>query len=288
MSTLDGTPRLTLDDARRLAGERFGLDATASPLPSERDQNFLIDTPTGERFVLKIANAAEDTAFLEAQNEALERLAGTGLCQRLLRSTAGRDVETVEAPSGVVHLVRLVSYLQGKPMGKLRLRTPGLLQEVGRCVGRVDAALSGFSHPALRRDFHWDLAHGLRVVRTRLGLVGDPELARLIGTLADSFEQNTLPLLGGLRRSVIHNDANDYNLLVGGGADLYDRDQRVVGLLDLGDMVESFTVGGLAVAVAYAVLCEEDPLAAAVHVTRGYHSAARAARPVVDRNSRPE
>jgi 4-aminobutyrate aminotransferase-like enzyme/Ser/Thr protein kinase RdoA (MazF antagonist) len=273
MSILDGTPRLTLDDARRLARERFGLDAAASPLPSERDQNFLIETPTGERFVLKIANAGEDPALLEAQNEALERLAGTGICQRLLRSKAGRAVETIETPSGAVHFMRLVSYLQGKPMGELRRRTPGLLEEVGRCVGRVDSALSGFSHPALRRDFYWDLAHGLRVVHSRLGLVGDCELARLIGELADSFERNTLPLLGGLRRSVIHNDANDYNLLVGGGADSYDRDQHVVGLLDLGDMVESFTVGGLAVAVAYAVLREEDPLAAAVHVTRGYHSA---------------
>ena len=35
--------------------------------------------------------------------------------------------------------------------------------------------------------------------------------------------------------SVIHNDANDHNVLVDGAAD------RVVGLLDLGDMVHSVT-----------------------------------------------
>lgn len=273
MTILERAPGFGPEQAEALAAERWGVAATASPLPSERDQNFLLETAAGERFVLKFANAAEDPALLEAQGLALQRLAATGLCPRLVRSLAGRDVEAVAAPSGERQLVRLATYLPGTPMGNVRRRTPGLLEEVGRCVGRVDAALQGFEHPALRRDFHWDLARGLEVVHARLLLVADAELAALIRELAGALERHAAWRLEGLRRSVIHNDANDFNVLVGGGAELWDRGQHVAGLIDLGDMVESWTVADLAVAIAYAVLDQPDTLAAACSVARGYHAA---------------
>ena len=209
--------------------------------------------------MLKISNGAEDRALLDAQNRAMERIGSTNLCPRLLVSAAGREIETVVAPSGTPHLVRLVTYLPGTPMGKVRRRTPGLLENVGRSVAQVDAALAGFDHPALRRDFHWDLARGLEVVRAGVGRIADRELAAVIGDLAGAFERHAAWRLADLRRSVIHNDANDFNVLVGGGDDLTDRNQHVVGLIDLGDMVHSYTVGDLAVAIAYAVLGEARP-----------------------------
>src|SRR5262249_23297248 len=75
-----------------------------------------------------------------------------------------------------------------------------------------------------------------------------------------------------LRKSAIHNDANDYNVIVGGDADLYTKNQNVAGLIDFGDMVYSFTVADLAVAIAYAILDKPDPLAAAAEIVSGYHA----------------
>ena len=66
MSLLQQAPRFDLAGAARLAQELYGLDAAASTLPSERDQNFLLTTAAGDRYVLKIANAAENRAMLEA------------------------------------------------------------------------------------------------------------------------------------------------------------------------------------------------------------------------------
>jgi Ser/Thr protein kinase RdoA (MazF antagonist) len=66
-----------------------------------------------------------------------------------------------------------------------------------------------------------------------------------------------------LRHGVIHGDANDHNVLA-------ERD-RMTGLLDFGDMVHTAIVCELAVALAYAMLGERDPLAAAGAVIRGYH-----------------
>ena len=76
-----------------------------------------------------------------------------------------------------------------------------------------------------------------------------------------------MPLSGQLPRGIIHNDANDYNVLVGDPAPA---GRPVAGLLDFGDMVETWTVCELAVAIAYAIFGKEDPLAAACHLAAGY------------------
>ena len=273
MTILDHTPHFNLPAAERFARDLYGLHPAVTLLPSERDQNFLLETGTGERFVLKIANAAEEHTLLEAQDQVLERLSETGLFPRLRLSKAGEEIETVFGPHGEEHFVRLVTFLAGTPLGKVRRHSPRLLAEVGRSIGIVDTVMAGFDHSAFHRDFHWDLFNGPEIVHRNLGLVRDLELASIISHLMDAFERHTAPLLPGLRKSVIYNDANDYNILVGGGEDLYDRNQHVVGLIDLGDMVHSFTVGDLAVAVAYAILDKPDPLASAAQVIGGYHAA---------------
>jgi 4-aminobutyrate aminotransferase-like enzyme len=94
------------------------------------------------------------------------------------------------------------------------------------------------------------------------------------------FEQHAAPYLTNLSRSIVYNDANDYNLLCEGNIDLRffspttyrQQSQRIVGLIDFGDMVYSYTVGDLAVAIAYAILGKPDPLSAAALVIKGYHA----------------
>ena len=74
-------PNFSTADAERLASEFYGISAAASPLPSERDQNFRLRPATGEQFVLKIANPEESLEVLHLQNGMLQALAGgaTGL-----------------------------------------------------------------------------------------------------------------------------------------------------------------------------------------------------------------
>ncbi len=273
MSILDHSPHFSAEEARRVALELYGLSATASPLPSERDQNFLLLTGGGERFILKIANGAEARDLLDAQNAAMAHLARrVGFCPRVAPAETGMEIERIFSDAGQPHFVRLVSYLPGVPLGATRYHSAALLRDLGRSLGLLDAALARFDHPALHRDFHWDLANGLRVVHQGEALIEDAEMRRLVGAMAADFERTTAPLLPALRRSIIHNDANDYNVLVGGGSDLYTYNQSVTGLIDFGDMVYSYTVGDLAVAAAYAILDKPDPLAAASQVVAGYHA----------------
>ncbi|HMV48123.1 MAG TPA: phosphotransferase, partial [Blastocatellia bacterium] len=273
MSLLQYTPTFSPEEVAHAVSQAYGLAVNVSPLPSERDQNFLLTTETGERFVFKIANATEDRALLEAQQQAMQHVAGqVSICPRVVASLDGNVLVELESPAGAKHLAWMITCLDGVPMGTVRRHSPELLRELGACLGKLDRALADFDHPAIHRDFHWDLANGLREVRKYEALIADVELRQLVNALADDFEKRTAPLLPQLRRSTIHNDANDYNVLVGGGEDLYSRNQNVTGLVDFGDMVVSYTVNELAVAIAYAVLDKADPLAVAAQIVAGYHA----------------
>jgi 4-aminobutyrate aminotransferase-like enzyme/Ser/Thr protein kinase RdoA (MazF antagonist) len=267
MSVLKHAPRLAADDAVRVAREAFGLIGHAAPLPSERDQNFLLTCDTG-RYVLKIANATESRAFLEAQNAALAHVArSVSVTPEIVQTLDGRDIADI-AP-GV--LVRAVKWIDGVPLARVRAASPRLLEGFGRMMGRVDHALTAFDHPAVHRDFYWDLARAFQTTRTWLPLVADDEWRRFLAAEIDGIEQRQAARLAGLRRSVIHNDANDHNVLTGGGTDLFTRNQDVRGLIDFGDMVYSITAADAAVAIAYAVLDKPGALAIAGHFLRGYH-----------------
>src|ERR1019366_756434 len=64
-----------------------------------------------------------------------------------------------------------------------------------------------------------------------------------------------------------------HNIVVSDAGDADVRGPHIVGLIDFGDMVHSFTVADLAIAIAYAVLDKPDPMAAAVTIAAGYHKA---------------
>ena len=265
MSLLRHAPRFDVADAATLAHDLFGVRGRVEPLTSERDQNFLIDTGD-RRMVLKIANGLETRSMLEAQNAAMTHLTPLSLCPRAIPAASG---DTILEASG--HFVRLLAWVDGEPMAQSHRHSPDLFDSLGRRLGEIDKSLASFDHPAIHRDFHWDLAAGVRTVRAHLTLVRDPMLRGILERSAAEFEDARAGF-AGLRRSAIHNDANDHNVLVTSDGDLFARGQCVVGLIDFGDIVHSYMVGDLAVAIAYAVLGKTDPLGVAARVVAGYHA----------------
>ncbi len=269
--SLGATPSFDALRAEDVARELYSLDGRANPLPSERDQNFLVSAHGG-RIVLKIANAGEDPAMLDAQQSAMEHLATRVDCTpRVVRTAAGNARGEVEGPDGRRHLVWAVTHLPGVPLARVSRRSPALLDDLGRSIGALGSGLVGFDHPAIHRDFYWDLANGRRVVEEYRSLIDDDDgLGTTIDTLMDRFDRDVAPRLPSLRRAAIHNDLNDHNILVGGGDDLWSRYQRVTGIVDFGDMVHSYVVADLAIAAAYIVLDAPDPLGTVATLVRGY------------------
>jgi len=278
-------PRWTVDEALDVAGRFYGISGTGSTLPSERDQNVLIESGD-ERVVLKIANTRESRSLLEAQNAALAHVAKrSNLCPRVVPSLDGREIMDVTSPSGDCYLVRMLTWLPGVPLGTVDPHPEDLLETLGAAVAELDRALEGFDRPAVHREFHWDLARGLSLCRELLPSVGDPAARTLVTGLLDRIERDDAPRFARLRRAVVHNDPNDYNVLIdlpaeagshteadvaSGFSRKIQLSRKVIGILDFGDIVHSYAIADLAIAIAYAVLGKSDPLAACVAVVRGY------------------
>ncbi len=264
-------PSFTKDEAGALARDFFGVAATTRPLPSERDQNFLLESETGPEFVLKIANSSETRGILEAQHAVLEHLAQREpslTCPRIRQTSTGEAIATARSADGSTHLVRMLTYIPGYRFVDVAPHGPAMLESLGRFFGRLDGALAGFSHPALKRHLQWDLTHARSVIAAHLEHVPDPERQALVRRFHERFQDVVEPRLADLRISVIHNDGNDYNVLVTG---VQASDGEVTGLIDFGDLVESRRVFELAICTAYAVMGKTDPLGAAAHVVAGYH-----------------
>lgn len=265
-------PAFTIDDASRIASTCYGLRAEAEPLPGERDYNFYLKTEAGQAFVLKIAPADEPRALLEMQNEALAHLAARDAALALPRvraTSAGEMIASISSASGTQHFARLLTYIPGKLFAEARPHTPDLLRSLGNLLGKLDRALADFAHPAAQRFLKWDLQHAVWI-RDYLQHVARPERRAIVEHFLALFETQALPALPALRTSIIHNDGNDYNILVNEASAA---PRQVVSLVDFGDMVQTCTVCEVAIAAAYAMMGKSDPLTAAAQVVAGYHEA---------------
>jgi Ser/Thr protein kinase RdoA (MazF antagonist) len=168
------------------------------------------------------------------------------------------------------HFVRLVSYVAGTPLASVADRSSALLENLGRAIGRLDAALADFDHAAIHRDFYWNLTGAEKVVREYLPLVSDQRERGLLEQVSASALDALDSSRKALRRSAVHHDANDWNVLVS-ASDSSDEAPDIAGIIDFGDMVYSWTVADPAVAAAYAMLDQPDPLASVAAIARGYH-----------------
>ncbi len=263
-------PAFTEQDALRIARECFGLEGTAKPLPSERDQNFQFRATDSREFVLKIANVAEQRDILDLQNKAMEHIAANAaslLVPRVCATPAGEQIATTTAANGAKHFVRLLTYLPGKLFARVNPHSPELLHSLGHALGTLDRALENFSHPAADRPLKWDMRRAAWI-REYVPRIADVKRRAIVERLLVQFEAEVDPALPALRSSVIYNDANDYNILV---SEEHPDRRRVSGVIDFGDMLYSNTVGELAVACAYAMLRKADPVAATAHIVAGYH-----------------
>jgi len=252
------------EQASAIAHRFFGVTGRAVPLEGERDRNFLIEGPDG-RFALKVANPAEDPDLLDMRQQALQHLAGAdpGLpVPRVVASLEGLLSVTAEV-GGRAAPVRMVTFLDGErlPDG---WSTPGLRDAVAALLARLDMALGGFSHPCGTREDLWDLTQLPTLRPYMVHLPGDRR--RLMEGQIDRFEREVVPTIPMLRRQMIHSDLNPANLLTAPG-----NPERLIGIVDFGDLIEGPLVVDLAVAAAYQCLGQQDPAAVVDGLAAAYN-----------------
>jgi Ser/Thr protein kinase RdoA (MazF antagonist) len=254
-------PCLSLQALAALVETHWRLSGTLHPLTSERDQNHRLDTGTAS-YTLKLANPVEPANLTEFQTQALlhtARLAPDLPTPRVIADQDGRSI--IPTPDGAL---RLLTWLSGTPLAHLP-RTPALAKAIGTALGRLDAALALFHHPAADHHLLWDIRNTPDLFPLTKVLPDD--LKPRITTFLTRFSTQTAPALAQLPRQVIHGDFNPHNLL----ADP-DAPGTLTGILDFGDMTLSHRICDLAVAASY-LIEPTDPTALLLPLVTAYHRA---------------
>ncbi len=265
---LESTPPAFAGEAvRQILREGFGVESSSlSPLSGERDQNFRVGTPGGQRFLFKISNPADERPVLEMQAAALRHIerVDPGLpVMRALPTAAGESWVEVPGRDGRSYPARLFTFLPGHVTANTALTTAAIWSH-GQITARLGRALRGFFHPAADYEILWDITH-LAKLRPLLTHLSDGPRKAQVERVLDRFQDRIEPALPGLRAQVIHADMSLDNVLLGD-------DLRISGIVDFGDMTHAPLVCDLAVAVADVLHGRDDAIEAAGAIIGGYVS----------------
>ncbi|HRW98412.1 MAG TPA: phosphotransferase, partial [Cyclobacteriaceae bacterium] len=258
----------SLEDVAQLIKTHFNLQGKLTPLPGEIDLNYRLETGGDEQFTFKIANSQEKLENLEFQNALMRHLdlAGLGLAiPKVVNGITGKPILTIQEGEKS-RFIRLLTWVEGRPLAKVNPHTPHVLKQLGGLTGKLSKALQNFSHPASERFIKWDVAQ-LKWIEPHIARMEDKSRKDLLNHFLKLHREWVSPVEPSLRKSVIYNDANDYNVLVS-----HDKiDPVIPSVIDFGDAVFSHTVNDLAIALAYGLMDKPDPLGAAFHIVKGYH-----------------
>jgi 4-aminobutyrate aminotransferase-like enzyme/Ser/Thr protein kinase RdoA (MazF antagonist) len=263
-------PNPVVSEAQALAWlhEHYGIEGSLHDLGSQQDLNFRVET--GERrFVLKICHGDYAVLELQAQHAAMAHLSRAGIpAPGVIPSLAGEAIVAVEL-SGAHLQIRLLDYIEGQPLTRLKHLGSDLMAAIGQLCARVDEALATLEHPGLERTLQWDPRHAHEVIAQLLPLVPEPgQRDRVTGVVAQAHHR-LQGLHAALPVQAVHLDISDDNSVWQRDSDLR---WQLNGLIDFGDVLRTWRIADLSVTCA-ALLhhADGDPFAV-LPVVVAYHA----------------
>jgi len=250
--------------------DTYGLEGTLTRLGGELDENYLFEGDFG-RYIFKLMRVGCDASFIDMQVKAHQHLNSKNISVEIpeVIPCLSGDLLVKLVSGSKERLGWMISFLGGDLMANALPWTPKLTASIGTALAELDEALSDFAHDQLERKLPWDLLNAAWIKeKTHLHSdTGAPSRRTIIDTVCAQYDA-LFPQFAASPRTVIHNDANEMNVFVSGRPVA----NKMVGLIDFGDMIKSARIGEIAVAAAYAILDSDDPLANAAELLAGYNA----------------
>lgn len=274
------TPILSPHDIthwQQILASQFGLNGELVRLNGEYDTNIGVYNQDKIIAVAKVTAPDCPLSQVEMQIDALDHIAQTAPdvpVPRVIKTSDGQSYHKVADRDGNERLIWAMTSLQGKPLADIRPHNNVLLDNIGYMCGRVTATLANFAHPALLREMKWDLTRADWVC-PHISMIDDADDRQIVGTIIDDYRTHISDALVKRPKTTIHNDPNDYNILVSPNMDFGTMAAKpsLTGVVDFGDMIAAPAVCDLAILAAYIILDDPRPLEKLCAVVAGYHRA---------------
>ena len=225
--------------------------------------NYIVKTNTNTSIFKTYAYSQELLAILEAENEILLHLS-TANDNTFPQPIAFADEEYVKVIEigGNLSICRMLSFLEGKFLGDVE-PTKELSYDIGAFMAGMNKMLQGIESYVLKsRTWEWDLQY-FPLNKKYLQYITDPHDRNIVRYFFMQYEEIVVPLLSELRKQIIHNDANEWNILTD--------NSKVSGIIDFGDIAYSQLINELAIAITYGCYDKENPLEWSLEIIKGYH-----------------
>ena len=229
-------------------------------LNSERDKNYLLKINRTTKFVVKISNPLESIKLLEMQDELLIILNQRVSIKKYIPKKIHSSIMTYKDELGRKCYVRILKYIEGEMYA--RIKTSDKLQKsLGFFLGNLSKEFQSMGNPSSFRNFQWDPSNIDWIDRFVNVFKGDQK--SIINNTLDEYINFFIKNKNNIRYSLTHGDANNYNLVV--------KNNKIIGLIDYGDMIFAPTINDLAIALAYALMNQQNLYSTLKNIIKNYH-----------------
>ncbi|MCK0179739.1 aminotransferase class III-fold pyridoxal phosphate-dependent enzyme [Flavobacteriaceae bacterium S0862] len=260
--------KISIQEAEKILFEQYNIKGTAHPLPGYEDYNFRIKVDNEDGYVLKISrqNVNKNAiSFLRDILLYLEKNSENLITPKIIADTKGDYISEVLDNDKNRRSVRLLTWISGRVWHEVNPRLNNLHFSLGETSGKITNTLQGFHHESIESDLDWDIAHSLWT-KKHIHLFPKEE-QEIVSYFQNRFE-NELSTYTRLRKSIVHNDVNDYNILVSDNL----INPKVKAVIDYGDAMQTHIINDVGICCAYAIMRQNDSLEPALQIVSGYHS----------------
>ena len=248
----------------KLLQEQFGLqDIEVQRLNGYDNANYLVKT-NSKKYIFKTYKFEQELlSLVEAENKTLLFLQETtsGTYPEPIPFIDGAYFKVIDI-DGEERICRMLTFLEGDFLGDIA-HTESLFMSFGAFVASTDLRLQNLtSYILMARKWEWDIQY-TDLNKKYIHDIPNAKDRNLVHYFFQQFEEIVRPVLPQLRKQVIHNDANEWNVLV--------KNEEVSGLIDFGDLAYSPLINELAIAITYACYDKDNPLDWALFIIKGYH-----------------
>lgn len=262
------TIKITTAVAEKILFELYNIKGVASPLPGYIDFNFRIKIKDKEGFILKISRPAENKKYVDYQQSLLQAIDNNDedlIAPKAVIDIDGNLVSEVKDKFNKLRLVRLLTWVSGRVWSAVNPQLEDFRFSLGEQCGKLTKVLQNFDHPEAHYTFEWDIAQSLWTKEQLHLFTGNEK--EILSYYQNEFEKSQASYLK-LRKSVVHNDPNDNNIIVSDDV----LNPKAKAAIDYGDAMYTQTINDLAILCAYGTMRHEDSLDASLALVKGYHS----------------
>ena len=252
----------------------YDLDVELTRLDGEYDLNYRAlgkGSQAGQQYLFKVMRAECQADFVAMLCQAHEHIDAkqqdiAKLIPKIIADKLGNSYSLVHDSEGVARLIWMQSHIQGQMYANMRPHSLQLISQLGVALAQLDRAMEDFQHPLLDAPIKWNLMQA-NWIEEHLTLIEDPQKQAIVRQIQQQFAR-LLPLLEQLPQQAIHNDVNDYNLLI---QTSLQAPAQLTGIIDFGDITQAPRICNLAICAAYVVLDHPQPEQALMSLVEAYH-----------------